>query len=123
MTWTELPCLLVSSGFDLAGDNLKNTAKNGANNTAYRYYGAGDRGGSANINSVVSIEKGVSLKAQIPVIRLNPVRLAELFLDGNEPVSYTHLFVANARAIATRCCCPPDRLFGIFLSFLAKPSV
>ena len=26
-------------------------------------------------------------------------------------------FVAIALAIATRCCCPPDRLFGIFVNF------
>ena len=31
--------------------------------------------------------------------------------------------VANARAIATLCCCPPERLLGIFLSLLSKPSV
>ena len=36
----------------------------------------------------------VFLKAQIPVIRLNPVRLAELFLDGNELVtSHRHIAV------------------------------
>ena len=36
----------------------------------------------------------VFLKAQIPVIRLNPVRLAELFLNGNELVtSHRHIAV------------------------------
>lgn len=34
-------------------------AKGGVNNTAYRYYGVGDRGGSPTIPTLVSLEKGV----------------------------------------------------------------
>ena len=30
--------------------------------------------------------------------------------------------VIRARAIATRCCCPPERLFGIFFSLSSSPS-
>ena len=35
-------------------------AKGGVNNTAYRYYGVGDRGGSPTIPTLVSLEKGGS---------------------------------------------------------------
>lgn len=57
------------SGDDISTDtDLKNTAKDGVNNTAYRYYGAGDRGGSANINSAVSIEKGVKGQGEVEII-------------------------------------------------------
>ena len=30
--------------------------------------------------------------------------------------------VIRARAIATRCCCPPERLFGMFFSLSSSPS-
>ena len=32
-------------------------------------------------------------------------------------------FVANALAIATLCCCPPDKLLGILVSFSLNPNV
>ena len=32
-------------------------------------------------------------------------------------------FVTRARAIAARCCCPPDRLFGILSSLSFRPSM
>lgn len=57
------------SGEDISHDtDLRNTAKNGVNNTTFRYYGAGDRGGSANINSAVSIEKGIKGSGDIEII-------------------------------------------------------
>ena len=56
-------------GGDISKDNdLKNTAKSSTNHTIYRYYGAGDRGGSANINSAISIEKGVKGEGEVEII-------------------------------------------------------
>ena len=37
-------------------------------------------------------------------------------------LSLIHLLVIRARAIATRCCWPPERLFGIFFSLSSSPS-
>nr|WP_234154903.1 glycoside hydrolase family 38 C-terminal domain-containing protein [Bacteroides thetaiotaomicron] len=75
------------NGGDISQDNdLKNTAKNGANNTAYRYYGAGDRGGSANINSVVSIEKGVKGSGEVEIISATSDQLYKDYLPfDNHP--------------------------------------
>jgi alpha-mannosidase len=56
-------------GSDLSlNKDLINTAKNGIANTAYRYYGTGDRGGSPTVNSVVSVEKGIKGAGDIEII-------------------------------------------------------
>lgn len=43
-------------------------AKGGVNNTAYRYYGVGDRGGSPTIPTLVSLEKGVHGDGPLEVV-------------------------------------------------------
>lgn len=58
--------------------DLKNLAKGGVNNTAYRYYGTGDRGGSANIGSAVSIAKGIKGDGEVEIIS---AASDQLFLD------------------------------------------
>lgn len=49
-------------------DDLINMAEKDVNNIVYRYYGTGDKGGSASINSVVSIEKGVKGSGPVEII-------------------------------------------------------
>ncbi|TWV10556.1 alpha-mannosidase [Bacteroidaceae bacterium HV4-6-C5C] len=69
------------NGGDISTDaDLKNTAKDGVNNTAYRYYGTGDRGGSASINSVVSIEKGTKGKGDVEIISASSDQLYKDYL-------------------------------------------
>lgn len=69
------------NGGDISKDNdLKNTAKGSANNTIYRYYGAGDRGGSANINSAISIEKGIKGDGEVEIISATSDQLYKDYL-------------------------------------------
>lgn len=68
-------------GGDISKDNdLKNTAKSSTNHTIYRYYGAGDRGGSANINSAISIEKGVKGEGEVEIISATSDQLYKDYL-------------------------------------------
>jgi len=56
-------------GHDISNDNdLRNLAKGSINNTAYKYYGTGDRGGSPTIPSVISVEKGIKGNGDIEII-------------------------------------------------------
>ncbi len=67
------------NGEDLSKNNdLRNLAKGGINNTAYRYYGTGDIGGSPNIGSLISIAKGIKGTGDIEVISATS---DQLFLD------------------------------------------
>lgn len=69
------------SGGDISNDgDLKNTAKGSVNNTIYRYYGAGDRGGSANINSALSIEKGIKGNGEVEIISATSDQLYKDYL-------------------------------------------
>lgn len=58
------------NGEDISSDvKLIELATKGINNTAYRYYGnSGDRGGSTNIASVISVEKGIRGDGPIEII-------------------------------------------------------
>lgn len=69
------------NGGDISHDNdLKNTAKHSVNNTIYRYYGTGDRGGSASINSAVSIEKSVKGSGEVEIISATSDQLYKDYL-------------------------------------------
>ncbi len=84
-------------GSDISTDSdLKNTAQNGVNNTAYRYYGTGDRGGSAPITSVVSIEKGVKGKGEIDIISAASDQLYKDYLPFEK---HTELPVYNGELL------------------------
>lgn len=73
------------NGSDISKDNdLINTAKGSANQTIYRYYGAGDRGGSANINSAVSIEKGVKGEGEVEIISATSDQLYKDYLPFDQ---------------------------------------
>lgn len=57
------------NNYDISKDeDLINMAEKDVNNIVYRYYGTGDKGGSASINSVVSIEKGVKGSGPVEII-------------------------------------------------------
>ncbi|MEG1585499.1 MAG: glycoside hydrolase family 38 C-terminal domain-containing protein [Bacteroidales bacterium] len=49
-------------------EELINLAKESINNTAYRYYGTGDIGGSPTHKSIVSLEKGIEGKGKVEII-------------------------------------------------------
>nr|WP_320057284.1 glycoside hydrolase family 38 C-terminal domain-containing protein [uncultured Bacteroides sp.] len=84
-------------GSDISTDSdLINTAKNGVNNTTYRYYGTGDRGGSAPISSVVSIEKGVKGKGEIDIISAASDQLYKDYLPFDK---HTELPVYNGELL------------------------
>lgn len=56
-------------GCDMSRDEgIIALAKGGVNNTAYRYYGVGDRGGSPTIPTLVSLEKGVHGDGPLEVV-------------------------------------------------------
>ncbi|MCP9612306.1 alpha-mannosidase [Coprobacter tertius] len=57
---------------------LIDLAKNSVNNTAYRYYGTGDTGGSPTIESVVSLEKGIKGDGPVEII---PAGSDQIFED------------------------------------------
>ncbi len=52
-------------------------AKSGVNNTAFRYYGTGDTGGSPTISSVVSVEKGLTGDGAVKVISSRSYQIFE----------------------------------------------
>lgn len=54
-------------------------AKGGVNNTAYRYYGVGDRGGSPTIPTLVSLEKGVHGDGPLEVVSARAGQMYEDF--------------------------------------------
>lgn len=57
------------NGRDMSRDEgIIALAKGGVNNTAYRYYGVGDRGGSPTIPTLVSLEKGVHGDGPLEVV-------------------------------------------------------
>lgn len=69
------------NGDNLSKDtDLRNTAKDGVNQTAYRYYGAGDRGGAPNLNSALSIEKSVKGDGDIEIISATSDQLFKDYL-------------------------------------------
>lgn len=76
-------------GGDISKDNdLKNTAKSSTNHTIYRYYGTGDRGGSANINSAISIEKESKEKEKLKSSALLPTNYTRtIYLSTSIPNS------------------------------------
>jgi alpha-mannosidase len=54
---------------DLTRDaDILNLAKKGVNHTAYRYYGTGDRGGSASVPTVASVEKSLQGDGPVKII-------------------------------------------------------
>ena len=60
------------------------------------------------------------------LVRLISPSTSALVLLSRLPVGSSASTIAGlvikARAIATRCCCPPERLFGIFFSLSSSPS-
>lgn len=67
------------NGEDISKDkDLIDLAKGGVNNTAYRYYGTGDKGGSPNISSVISLGKGIRGDGEVEIISATS---DQLFLD------------------------------------------
>lgn len=66
---------------DLSKDQgIRELARQGINNTAYRYYGTGDIGGSPTIGSVISIEKGLRGKGDIQIISATSDQLYQDYL-------------------------------------------
>lgn len=61
-------------------EELENLVQRTPLNTVYRYYGTGDTGGSANLNSVRSIEKGVKGSGPIEVISATSDQLYKDYL-------------------------------------------
>ena len=56
-------------GRDMSRDEgILTLAKGGVNNTAYRYYGVGDRGGSPTIPTLVSLEKGIRGNGPLEIV-------------------------------------------------------
>lgn len=66
---------------DLSRDKeLRKIAQQGINNTAYRYYGTGDIGGSPTVGSVVSVEKGLRGNGDIQIISATSDQLYQDYL-------------------------------------------
>ncbi len=59
---------------------LISLAKESVNNTALRYYGTGDTGGSPTISSVVSLEKGIKGNGPVKIISARSYQLYEDYL-------------------------------------------
>ena len=59
---------------------LIDLAKSSVNNTAYRYYGTGDMGGSPTISSVASLEKGMKGNGPVKIISSRSYQLFEDYL-------------------------------------------
>lgn len=59
-------------------------AKGGVNNTAYRYYGVGDRGGSPTIPTLVSLEKGVHGDGPLEVVSARAGQMYEDYYPFNK---------------------------------------
>jgi len=59
---------------------LIDLAKSSVNNTAYRYYGTGDMGGSPTISSVASLEKGMKSNGPVKIISSRSYQLFEDYL-------------------------------------------
>lgn len=67
------------NGEDISKDkDLIELAAGGINNTAYRYYGTGDKGGSADINSVISLSKGMKGDGDVEILSATS---DQLYLD------------------------------------------
>ena len=71
-----------------------------------------------------SIKNGSEKCVIEAVFDVSRYKLEEFFLTNDLGSSASTIagLVIKARAIATRCCCPPERLFGMFFSLSSSPS-